>query len=79
MAPGQPLGSCPRAALTISYFADGARVHNWAGDTSLNASMRHSEDLESYPDWLSCLKDGSRAVHVDLPLLTRSSPPNGRA
>jgi hypothetical protein len=73
MAPEQPPGTPRRAALAISYFADGARVHGWAGDGSLRPGMRHAEDLESYEGWLQDVGDGEPAVHEQLELL-RCSP-----
>lgn len=69
MAPGQKPGTQARAAIAISYFADGARIHNWDGDKSLRRDMRNSEDLESYQGWLSSLKSGAPAKHANLPLV----------
>lgn len=64
MAAPQAAGSQDRAALAVSYFADGVKV--------LGSSQQHgrdSEDKESYDSWYRTLKRGSVAKHNDIPLV----------
>jgi hypothetical protein len=71
MAFGQPKESKARLAFAVSYFADGARVHDWAHDKSLRADMQHSEDKESYEGWLHLIPSGARAAHPCIPIAGR--------
>ena len=67
-APSQSAGTSPRAALAVSYFADGARVLDWKRDSTLRRELRHEEDRESYDAWLPACKGGV-ARHAALPLV----------
>jgi len=78
----QPPGTQPRRALTVSFFADGARLlpregSRLAAARHLKPGVLHSEDAESYGSWLRDLKGGARAVHEQLPLVW--PPPRRRA
>ena len=73
-APPQPPGSPGRAALAVSFFADGARTLDPAGDPSLRPGALHDEDRESYADWLGQVPPGGPAAHRLLPLVW---PPGG--
>lgn len=64
MAAPQAAGSQDRAALAVSYFADGAKL--------LDSIQQHgcdSEDMESYGSWYRTMKGGSVARHKDIPLV----------
>lgn len=67
-SPPQPLGSPPRLALAFSYFADGAKIRVREGP-NLRAGVHHSEDLESYQDWLPDVVPGKAADHALLPIV----------
>ena len=75
MAPPLPqhtrLGA--RRALAISYFADGAKLHDWLHDDSLKQEMQENEDVASYQDWLADLPSGGIARHSRLELLECSA------
>jgi hypothetical protein len=68
-AGAQPKGSRPRLALSVSYFADGARLLARKSDPSVRAARAHGEDYESYAAWIGDLKDGAVAAHPLLPLV----------
>ena len=63
--PAQPAGLPPRLALTVSYFADGARLL----DHRLARRQVHSEDSEVHAAWAGGLKPGQRARHALLPVV----------
>lgn len=69
LAGPQPKGTPPRAALAISYFADGARLLAHRTDPSVHKHLLHTEDSESYKDWIGDMQDGAAAVHSCLPLV----------
>jgi len=64
-SPPQPEDSAPRYALSICYFADGAKRL----DARNLRRAPHEEDLWSYESWLKDIKPGSRARHPQLPLV----------
>eukprot|EP00897_Mesotaenium_endlicherianum_P006358 jgi/Mesen1/5750/ME000292S04829 len=64
-APPQPQGRPPRAAFTVSYFADGARVLS----TKHARREPHTEDAWSFNEWRRELKEGQHARHALLPLV----------
>ncbi|GAQ88817.1 hypothetical protein KFL_004610120 [Klebsormidium nitens] len=61
----QPEDSDARAALSISYFADGARVL----DTRHARRKPHDEDAWSFRGWRQALREGDLANHPLLPLV----------
>eukprot|EP00798_Chlamydomonas_sp_ICE-L_P003271 gene3271-13295_t len=67
----QPAGTPARAALAISFFADGARLapRKKKTDPSVRLSMMHTEDDETFAGWRSSLKDGAVAAHPLLPVV----------
>lgn len=65
----QPVGTPPRIALAVCYFQDGARVLPRKKDPSVLKHMMHSEDEESYKDWLKDIRDGGVATHPLLPVV----------
>ncbi|KAG2450445.1 hypothetical protein HYH02_004947 [Chlamydomonas schloesseri] len=68
----QPLGTPPRLALSVAFFADGARILPRRSDPSVRADLLHDEDVESYAAWLPQLvaaKDGAVARHRLLPVV----------
>ncbi|KAK9800783.1 hypothetical protein WJX73_002660 [Symbiochloris irregularis] len=67
-APPQPQQSQLRTALSITYFADGARLLD-SSDTSVRKSLHHQEDLESYAGWVGDVVKGDVARHELLPLV----------
>lgn len=69
MAAGQSADSQERAALAVSYFADGAKLLDCEQDGSLRGHLGDTEDQESYESWYSSLKGGSVASHKDIPLV----------
>lgn len=62
-APGQPLGGTHRAAWTISYFADGARILC----TKHARRKVQEEDAWSFQAWRKDIKEGQLARHPLLP------------
>jgi hypothetical protein len=75
----QPPGTPARLALAVSFFADGARLLAVKGDPSVQGGMQHSEDAESYADWVKDLADGAVARHPLLPLVYNSTAGGRRA
>jgi hypothetical protein len=69
MAAGQEAGSQERAALAVSYFADGAKLLDWEHDATLRKHLRDNEGEESYVSWCKGLKGGKVARHIDIPLV----------
>lgn len=67
-APAQPKHSETRAALSVTYFADGARLLPRTG-FGLRKAMHHTEDQESYADWIKELPQDGVARHKLLPLV----------
>ncbi|GFR47152.1 hypothetical protein Agub_g8843 [Astrephomene gubernaculifera] len=55
----QPPGTPPRLALTVAFFADGARLLSRRSDPSLRPELLHDEDAESYAAWLPALTAGA--------------------
>lgn len=68
-APGQAPGSEERAAFSVSFFADGARLLDWKKDKTLRKELQDFEDYESYQGWHKDLQPGGYARHADLPVL----------
>ena len=64
-SPPQPRDSVPRYALSICYFADGARRM----ETENLRRTPHDEDEWSYATWLREVKPGAYARHPELPLV----------
>ena len=64
-SPPQPEDSVPRFALSICYFADGAKRM----DAKHLRRSPHEEDLWSYESWLKDIKPGAVARHPELPLV----------
>jgi hypothetical protein len=64
-SPPQPEDSVPRFALSICYFADGAKRM----DAKHLRRSPHEEDMWSYESWLKDVKPGARARHPELPLV----------
>lgn len=67
-APPQPQHTPARLAVSVSYFADGARLLARKA-RSVYKHQLHNEDYESFADWLPELKDGAVAAHPRLPLV----------
>ncbi|GLC33176.1 hypothetical protein PLESTB_000362400 [Pleodorina starrii] len=75
----QPIGTPPRLALTVAFFADGARLLARRSDPTVRPELLHDEDAESYATWLSALtqggqggkgaRDGAVARHKLLPVV----------
>ncbi|KXZ56249.1 hypothetical protein GPECTOR_1g217 [Gonium pectorale] len=70
----QPVNTPPRLALSVAFFADGARLLARRSDPSVRAELLHDEDEESYSAWLPALakgkgKDGAVARHKLLPVV----------
>ncbi|EFJ47584.1 hypothetical protein VOLCADRAFT_91857 [Volvox carteri f. nagariensis] len=70
----QPVGTPPRLALTVAFFADGARLLPRTSDSSVRSELLHDEDAESYSAWLPALakgkgRDGAVARHKLLPVV----------
>ena len=61
----QPAHSPPRLALSVTWFADGARLL----PCQVLQQRVHDEDQESYAAWLPDLKDQAVARHRLLPLV----------
>ena len=64
-SPPQPEGRASRAALAVSFFADGARR---LPAEHLRRPL-HSEDAESYEAWLPGVREGAVARHELLPVV----------
>ena len=64
-AGAQPADAAPRLALSITLFEDGTRIL----PKRILQGRVHSEDAESYADWLPQLKDEADARHALLPLV----------
>lgn len=72
-SPHQPPSRPPRAALAVSFFADGARRLG-RGDTLRRAP--HTEDAPSVAAWIGAVPHGAVARHALLPLVwPRGAPP----
>ncbi len=74
----QPRRSPRRLALTISFFADGAKTLAKSSESqSVRKGRLHDEDAESYSSWLRDIGAGAPAVHARLPLVwpTQTSRP----
>lgn len=69
----QPPGTQQRLAVTVSFFADGAKLLARSSDPSVYKHMLHDEDAESYGSWLYDLKDGAVAKHDLLPVVFPST------
>ena len=67
-APAQPKKSEARLALSITYFADGARLLPRRGK-AVRRHLQHHEDYESYSGWINDLRDGAVAQHDLLPVV----------
>lgn len=67
-SPPQPPGRPERAALAVSYFADGAARLPARGDAGLRR-YPHGEDAESSEAWLADVPPGAPARHPLLPLV----------
>ncbi|KAG2486954.1 hypothetical protein HYH03_014451 [Edaphochlamys debaryana] len=75
----QPMGTPPRLALSVCFFADGSRLLARDSDPSVRPELLHDEDAESYAPWLSAdglagrgakaLKPGAVAKHRLLPVV----------
>ncbi|GIL75969.1 hypothetical protein Vretimale_5627 [Volvox reticuliferus] len=70
----QPMGTPPRLALTVAFFADGARLLARHSDPTVRPELLHDEDAESYASWLGQLikgkgRDGAFARHKLLPVV----------
>jgi hypothetical protein len=63
----QPVGTPPRMALAVSYFADGARLLD-ADAASVRRSLLHDEDDEGTQGWRDALRGGALARHPLLPV-----------
>lgn len=68
-AGSQPPGTPPRAALAVSYFADGAKLLARKTDPSILKILLHDEDAESYMDWVKDVADGAVVSHDATPLV----------
>ena len=64
-SPPQPKDSVPRYALSVCYFADGARRL----ETGELRRTPHAEDEWSYETWLRDLQPGAVAKHPELPIV----------
>jgi hypothetical protein len=64
-SPPQPEDCVPRYALSVCYFADGARRL----DTDQLRRVPHDEDAWSYDSWLKDIKPGAVAKHPELPIV----------
>lgn len=64
-SPPQPEDSAPRYALSICYFADGARRMR----TENLRRVPHDEDEWSYDAWLREIKPGHAARHLEIPIV----------
>lgn len=64
-SPQQPVHRPSRVAMSIAFFADGARRLR---STHLRRQP-HKEDVASYADWLPHVKEGRPAQHALLPLV----------
>ena len=64
-SPPQPEDSAPRYALSICYFADGARRMS----TENLRRVPHDEDEWSYDEWLREIAPGHAARHPEIPIV----------
>ena len=64
-SPPQPAECPPRYALSVCYFADGARRH----ESGVCRQQPHGEDEWSYRDWLPDITEGEPAKHPALPIV----------
>lgn len=74
-AAAQPKHTQPRLALSVSFFADGARLLARQGDETVHKHVMHTEDEESYARWIKDLPDGAKAVHEALPVVFPQTHP----